>query len=154
MCVWESFSLTVYLLLSLLDKEIPAVSFFVSVTCPGLKHPKQPCSTIFSSIPRCQNLPCTANPWVQDSVLQVAAGFHLVNTVQQVIAFLSLLHETIDDSCLACSPSHPYAFPSACFLTSRSLVFMVALELFYPRVGLPICFCWMWWYSSSLWMSL
>lgn len=69
----------------------------------------------------------------------MAAGFCL-NTVLQVVAFLSLLHGTTDDSCLA-SSSHPCAFPAACFLTSRSLVLMVALELFYPGAGLPICLC-------------
>lgn len=71
----------------------------------------------------------------------MAAGFHLVNTVQKVIAILSLPQETIFGSHLVSSPSHPCVFPAACFLTSRSLVFMVALELFYPRTGLPICFC-------------
>lgn len=71
----------------------------------------------------------------------MAAGFHHVNTVQQVIAFLSSLRETIDDSCLASSPSHPDAFLAGCFLISSSLVFMVALELLCPRAGIHICFC-------------
>lgn len=62
-CVYEKvFSLTADLLLSLSHKEIPAVSFFISLTCPVLKYPKQPYSTIFDSIPTCQNSPCTANP--------------------------------------------------------------------------------------------
>lgn len=75
MCeLWESISLTVYLLLSLLDREKLAVSFFLSVTCLVLKHPKHPYSSVVDSITTCQNLPCTANFWVQGSVLQVAPG--------------------------------------------------------------------------------